>query len=66
MSEKRTVRSLKKSFSRVTERRMPKIVSECRRLGKILVKTESSGDRSCDLCYFKGVSEARSVMVSLR
>jgi hypothetical protein len=65
VSEIGIVATAKSGLTGVTEGSVSEIVSESRRLGKILVKTEGSRNRSCNLRNLKSMREARSVVIAL-
>jgi hypothetical protein len=48
----------------VSEGRVSEIVSQCRRLGQILVESESPRDDTRDLRHLQGVRQSRAVVVA--
>ena len=52
------------TLARVTERRMPKVVTETDGFGEILVESQPPRHGAADLRHFKSVSETGAVMIA--
>ena len=51
-------------FARMSKRRVPYVMTECNRLGQILVEAQPTGDRARDLRDFETVRHARAIVVA--
>ena len=52
-------------LARVAEWRMPEIVSEAERFGKVFIQPKRAGEHAADLCDFEAVCQARTVVIAL-
>ena len=54
------------SFPRMTEGRMPQVMSQRDGLGQVLVQAQGPGHRAGDLADFQGMGQAGTVMIAFR